>query len=243
MPWIDSLAMPSDVDRQIQRSADLLQRVSARQLHKRARSAARRTKRAVKYMAISVTAILVAMLGWAILSPIGFQGVMIMALAIPLALILSVVLSAERSVPVTELGSTDLLALPAATERWLDTQRRALPGPAIPLLDRISERLEALSPQLQGLNPQELAAHEVRQLLSEHLPQLISGYKAIPQELRRVERNGRVPDRQLLDSLSLIEEEIGEMTENLARGDLDRLAAHGRYLELKYAEMKQIGQS
>jgi hypothetical protein len=83
---------------------------------------------------------------------------------------------------------------------------------------------------------------EVRALLSEHLPQLVSGYRSIPRDLRRVESNGRVPDRQLIDGLSLIEKEIGEMTENLARGDLDRLAAHGRYLEIKYQEMKEIGQ-
>ncbi|HEX7854247.1 MAG TPA: hypothetical protein VF503_11180 [Sphingobium sp.] len=99
-----------------------------------------------------------------------------------------------------------------------------------------------MAPQLHQLNPQEPAAREVRALLAEHLPQLVTGYQSIPPELRRVERNGRVPDRQLIDGLSLIEREIGEMTEDLARGDLDKLAAHGRYLELRYEEMKQIGE-
>ncbi|MFT3967306.1 MAG: hypothetical protein QM690_15625 [Sphingobium sp.] len=235
--------MPSDVDRQIQRSAELLQRVSARQLHKRARSAARRVKRTVKYAAVSVTAIIVVTLGWAILSPVGLQGLLIAALAILLALIGSVLLSGERPVPRAELARTDLPTLPAATERWLDAQRRALPATVMPVLDRIGARLENLAPQLRNLNPQEPAANEVRMLLTEHLPQLVGGYLSIPPELRRTARNGRVPDRQLVDGLTLIEEEIGEMTSDLARGDLDRLAAHGRYLELKYAEMKEIGRS
>ncbi|MET0366108.1 MAG: hypothetical protein ABW169_15805 [Sphingobium sp.] len=232
--------MPSDVDRQIQRSAELLQRMSARQLHRRARSAARRVKRAAQYAVISVTAIIVATLGWAILSPIGLEGVLISAMLILLALIGSVLLSGERTVAAEALGRTDLLALPSATERWLDGQRRMLPAPALTIVDRIGTRLEALSPQLRDLNPQEPAAQQVRMLLSDHLPQLVNGYGAIPPELRRVERNGRVPDRQLIDGLSLIEQEIGELTENLASGDLDKLAVHGRYLELKYSETKDI---
>lgn len=233
--------MPTDVDRQIQRSAELLQRVSARQLHKRARSAGRRVKRTVKYAVLSVTAILVAAIGWAILSPIGFQGILLVGLAIFAALVLSAMLSGERPVPQQALETLEITALPAATERWLDGQRAALPAPATPILDRIGERLEALAPQLLDLDPRTPAAVEVRALLSDHLPQLVTGYQAIPPELRRVERNGRVPDRQLVEGLSLIEQEIGEMTEDLARGDLDRLAAHGRYLELKYQEMKEIG--
>jgi hypothetical protein len=32
------------------------------------------------------------------------------------------------------------------------------------------------------------------------------------------------------------------VTGQLARGDLDSLATHTRYLELKYQEMKEIGQ-
>ena len=234
--------MPSDVDRQIQRSTELLGRVSARQLHRRARGAARRARRMARYALFSLSAILLVTLAWAIMTPIGLEGVLIAGLAMLLAVIASVLFSGERRVPVTALGRTDLPALPATTERWLDAQRPALPAPALAIIDRIGVRLEALTPQLQTLNPQEPAAQDVRMLLSDHLPQLIEGYRSIPQELRRVERNGRVPDRQLIDGLSLIEQEIGDMTENLAHGDLDRLAAHGRYLELKYAEMKQIGQ-
>lgn len=32
------------------------------------------------------------------------------------------------------------------------------------------------------------------------------------------------------------------MTEQLASGDLDKLAAHNRYLELKYIEAKELGE-
>lgn len=241
MPRIDTLAMPSDVDRQIQRSAELLQRVSARQIQRRARSAVRRVRRTATYAFAGVSTILLVAILWSLIVPIGFQGVMLTGLAILLTLVASVLLSGERAMETVELNRTDLLTLPGATERWLETRRRALPAPAMPILDRIGARLEGLAPQLHMLNPREPAALEVRALLSEHLPQLVDGYRAIPQDLRRVERNGRLPDRQLLDGLALIEREIGEMTESLARGDLDRFAAHGRYLELRYDDPEDIG--
>lgn len=235
--------MATDVDRQIARSAELLQRMSARHIQKRARAATRRVKRAARYAAISLSTIIAITIVWAIISPIGIGGVLLAALAMFAALILSVLFSGERPVPSARLAKTELLALPAATESWLDAQRRALPAPAIPILDRIGQRLEGLTPQLASVQPDGAAAVEVRTLLAEHLPELIQGYRAIPAELRQTERNGRIPDRQLIDGLSLIEAEISEMTEKLAHGDIDKLAIHGRYLELRYQETRELGGS
>jgi hypothetical protein len=145
------------------------------------------------------------------------------------------------NVTMAKLGETDLKTLPLKTEIWLESQRKALPAPAIPILDAIGIRLETLAPQLARLNPQEPAALEVRRLLSDHLPELVTGYQSIPAPLRAQPRNGRVPDAQLVEGLSVIEQEIGTMTEQLASGDLDKLAAHNRYLEVKYLEAKELG--
>lgn len=233
--------MGSDVDRQIERSAELIRRMSRRQIGKRARSAGRRAKRAATYASISVAAILLVTLCWGIVAPIGLGGVLAAMLAMGIAVILSVLLSGERIVATRNLGRIDLKALPQATERWLEAQRASLPAAAMPLLDRLGERLDMMVPQLQSLNPDAPAAREVQALLSDHLPNLITGYQSIPRDLRRVERNGRLPDRQLIESLTLIEREIGDMTEELARGDLDSLSAHGRYLEMKYRDEPEIG--
>jgi len=112
----------------------------------------------------------------------------------------------------------------------------------VKLIDSIGVRLETLAPQLSRLNPQEPAAVEVRKLLSDHLPELVTGYQSIPEPLRREERNGRVPEQQLIDGLSVIDGEIDRMTEQLASGDLDKLATQNRFLELKYQEAKALGE-
>jgi hypothetical protein len=75
---------------------------------------------------------------------------------------------------------------------------------------------------------------EVRKLIGEQLPELVKGYSRVPEPLRRVERNGLTPDQQLAQGLQLIDDEIAEMTSQLAQGDLDALATRGRFLQIKY---------
>ncbi len=110
-----------------------------------------------------------------------------------------------------------------------------MPAPAVSLADAIGIKLDTLSSQLATLGEDEpMAASEVRKLLGEQLPELIRGYQRVPEPLRRVERNGRTPDQQLVDGLRIIDTEIAAMTQQLAQGDLDSLATRERYLQIKY---------
>lgn len=234
--------MPSEIDRQIARSAELLNRVSDRRLRKRARGVVRRARRAVKYSLIGIATVLVGAVIWGFMAPLGFGGLVTIFFALMAAIVIAILLSAERPVEMASLAQTDLKALPRKTEIWLENQRLALPAPATPLLDSIGQRLEMLGPQLASLDPHEPAAVEVRRLLADHLPELVSGYQSIPAPLRNRETNGRVPDQQLVEGLNVIDQEMAFISQQLASGDLDKLATHKRYLEMKYQEVKQIGQ-
>jgi hypothetical protein len=223
----------------------ILRRHSERGQSLSARARARRNAGIMRKLG-RITAVAFAILiaavvtGWFI--PLGANGVMIVLAALILATLLVALLPSERTVKATALAETDLKALPLQTEIWLESQRKALPAPAVKLIDSIGVRLETLAPQLSRLNPQEPAAVEVRKLLSDHLPELVTGYQSIPEPLRREERNGRVPEQQLIDGLSVIDGEIDRMTEQLASGDLDKLATQNRFLELKYQEAKALGE-
>ena len=140
----------------------------------------------------------------------------------------------QRAPSFERLQQVDLKALPAQTGRWLDAQRPALPAPAINLVDQIGIKLDALTPQLASLDENEPAAAEIRKLVGEQLPEFIKGYERVPSALRGVERNGKSPDQQLVEGLSVIGREIDEMAAQLAQGDLDALSTRGRYLEIKY---------
>ncbi len=167
----------------------------------------------------------------------GLLGIAGWAAVFALVLVATFVMLAmpTRPAPRAEkLATVPLKALPAQTGRWLETQRPALPAPALVVLDGISTRLDTLAVQLERLPEEAPAAAELRKLLGEQLPEFVKGYAQVPPELRRAERNGTTPDAQLVDGLKLIDQEISEMTEQLAQGDLDSLATHGRFLELKY---------
>ena len=189
----------------------------------------------VSRAAVAVGAVLIgAGIIGTVINGIGFSGVMITALAMAAAAY-ALLRYPKMPMPTTEsLRQTDLATLAGKTEMWLESQRPALPAPAITLMQDIGLRLDQLAPQLQNLGENDPAAREVRKLVGEHLPELINGYKRIPETLKRKEHGGKTPEQQLVDGLKLIDREIETMTGQISRGELDKLATRGRYLELKY---------
>ena len=235
--------MPSDVDDIVLRSQEVLDRTrmggGAPQRARKRREA--EVMKRIGRIAVADFAIIVAavVIGWFV--PLGMFGALaVMALLIAATVVLAVAPGAPE--PKAEsLPGVPLRTLPLQTEAWLDRQRPALPAPALTLVDAIGVRLETLAPQLASLDESEPAAAEIRKLVGEQLPELVKGYGRVPESLRRVPRNGRTPDEQLVDGLKVIEEEIGEMTASLAQGDLDSLATRGRYLQIKYRDDEIAG--
>ena len=188
-------------------------------------------------IALAVVAILVAFTVVGMVMPVGIMGALLLMVLLVAAVAGLAVWPSDAAPappPPDKLRTVDLKTLPAQTGRWLSAQRQALPAPARGVADRIGTRLEVLSPQLGSVDPADEAALELRRLIGEQLPAFVNDYARVPGPLRSVERNGRTPDRELVDGLSLIEREIASMTERLAQGDLDNLATRGRYLEMKY---------
>lgn len=236
----------NEVDAQIERAREVMARISqdyrgtAQVAVKRVRRQARSALRRVILIAIANAAILIAAMVTGLILPggIGIFGALA-AMLLMLAVTLMIALApAPRAPSPAKLAQVDIKALPGQTERWLEAQRPRLPAPAINLVDRIGQRLETLSPQLAAVDNDTVEAMEVRRLIGEQLPAFLRDYERVPEPLRRVERNGRTPDAQLVDGLKLIEQEIGDMTQRLAQADLDSLSTRGRYLEMKYREEK-----
>lgn len=205
------------------------------------RGGAQAIGRRLTRIAVADTAILVVAFVVGLVMPIGIMGaVLVMALLLSATLLLAV-WPQDRAPPPEKLRTVDLRALPAQTERWLDSQRPALPPPARAMVDRIGTRLDALSPQLARVDGDTEDALELRRLIGEQLPAFVADYARVPATLRQVERNGRTPDGELVDGLKLIEHEIGQMTQRLAEHDLDSLSTRGRFLEMKYQDDGDVG--
>lgn len=227
----------TDVDRQIARAGELLDRTRA---DRQARSARRRQgvtlarRLALVGWADAIIVLVAIAIGWFV--PIGMGGALLVGLLLIAVTAFLLFATLTPTVRVEQLTQVPLKALPAKTEQWLDTQRKLLPAPAQTLVDGIGVRLETLAPQLATLDEGEPAAIEVRKLIGEQLPELLKGYAKVPPPLRGVARNGKSPDAQLTDALRLIDSEIGEMSAQIAQGDLDSLETRGRFLEIKYRD-------
>ena len=227
----------SEVDEQIARSTELLNRTSERyrSLGERRRAAQGQTiVKRLGRIAIADVAILVAamVIGW--FMPLGIGGAMLVMLLLIAVTVALAIFPTTLEIKPETFHQTPLRILPLKTEQWLDRQRAAMPMQAARQVDGIGQRLETLGPQLAGLDENTPAAGEIRKLLADNLPGLVESYAKVPPPLRTVERNGKTPDQQLVEGLAVIDREIAQMTEQLAAGNLDLLATRGRYLQIKY---------
>jgi len=138
-----------------------------------------------------------------------------------------------------DLNTGDVRHMVARTELWLESQRPALPPPAVTLVDKIGTQLDALGLQLETVDPAHPAAQETRKLVGETLPGMVDAYRRIPTQLRREQRAGSSPDQQIVESLGKISTEIDQVTRQLAAGALDDLAVRTRYLDYKYGDAEE----
>lgn len=236
----------TELGRAVERAEAVLHRVRSETTGIAARGRRRRWAvlvRRVKRAMLAIIGIMVAAVVAGIVLPggIGMGGFLLTMLAMMIVGLTILLWPAESETTPAALVQTDLKQLPQRTEEWLEKQRPALPAPAIRLVDTIGTRLDALAPQLATLDPGVPVAAELRKLMAEELPELVAGYQRVPANLRRDESRGISPDRQLVEGLTVVESELARMGEQLARGDLDRLATQNRYLELKYRGVDDAG--
>ena len=91
---------------------------------------------------------------------------------------------------------------------------------ALSLFHAMAERVPAYK--------QFLKKHQVNH---EHI-KTIADFKTVPTIDK--DNGGKTPEQQLVDGLKLIDREIETMTGQIARGELDKLATRGRFLEIRY---------
>lgn len=226
-----------DLGRALERAEAVLDRVRSESSGIASRGRRRRLVALIRRLKLAIMAALAVMIAATVIGlfvPIGIGGFFLAMMTTLLVAGVILFWPGTREADPAALVRTDIRLLPQQTEAWLERQRVALPAPAVRLIDGIAARLDALSPQLAGLDEGMPAAAELRKLMAVELPELLSGYQRVPAAMRRDESRGPSPDRQLADGLVVVDGELARIAAQLARGDLDRLATQNRYLELKY---------
>jgi len=169
-----------------------------------------------------------------LLGGIGFTGVMMVALAVMAAAFVFGNYPKVKVPKREELKQGSPQEMVANTELWLEQQTPALPAPAISVVERLGVQLDALGLQLETIDAQHPAMHDVRELVGEYIPETIDNYRKIPEHLRAEKHTGKSADERLTDSLGKLSGEIDRVTRQLAEGAMDDLAIKDRYLEYRY---------
>ena len=230
--------MASEVDITLEKANATLDRVRASQMRHGNGYARRHVRRMQRFALMLVAGIFALFIGAgvfsAIVAPLGFYGVMLVALGALAVVVLAGLFSRDTPLRPEAMAQAPLPELADRANRWLEQQRPALPAPAKSLADSLGERIAALQPTIERLGENTPEAAEVRRLVSQELPELISSYQRVPKAMRTINRNGRVAETELVEGMRLLDREIDSIGRTLAETDIDRLASHKRYLELRY---------
>ncbi|WP_419826400.1 hypothetical protein [Sphingomonas sp.] len=228
----DILAHAEEFMGRIERYMSPEGRAAKKRQRERQRARARLVARRLVLATAAILAVAIMVGAW---TPLGMFGFLAMLLAMALAWAAIILWSQPGEATPERIATTALAQLPSQTGEWLDRQRALLPAPAQRQVDQLALSLDAIGPQLAALDPKLPEAIEVRRLIGDELPELVRGYQRVPPSLRRQPLDGGPsPDRQLVDGLTTIEEEVRRMNARLAAGDLKALATQNRFLEIKY---------
>lgn len=185
-------------------------------------------------VAIGVVSFLTIVIG--LITPIGMFGFLAaVGLAIGIAALLAFV-PGERAAkaPSADLPNGQMVQ---RFDSYLYRTRAALPAPARAEIDAISARLASLKASLERVETLDPKAQDARRLMSIHLPGLIDRYLNVPAEFRRQEDSeGLTVDQRLVEGLSAARAAIEEISQDLAKSDLDAFQTQGRFIKSRYGE-------
>ena len=219
-----------------------------RQLDERdgpARAAARRERqrlnadlgRRLKRIGVGIGLISIGTIVVGLVTPIGMFGFLAaVGLAIGIAAMVAFLPSQERTAaaPTADLPNG---AMVQRFDSYIYRSRAALPAPAQGQLDAISAALPALKQTLERVDALDPNAQDARRLMSIHLPGLIDRYRQVPPAFRD-ERDGEgiSVDERLVEGLAAGRAALAEISETLARADMNAFETQGRFIQSRYGE-------
>ena len=189
---------------------------------------------------IGVVSIVTIVIG--LITPIGMFGFLAaVGLAIGVAALLAFMPAEASSVkaPTPDLPNG---AMVQRFDSYIYRTRAALPAPAQSELDAISAALPSLKQTLERVDALDPNAQDARRLMSLHLPGLIDRYRQVPESFRsEADGNGVSVDERLVEGLAAGRAALAEISEKLARADMNAFETQGRFIKSRYGEERIDG--
>ena len=122
----------------------------------------------------------------------------------------------------------------------LDAQVRAVTGqvPAEVMAKILSIRqtISGILPASGSLPPASPVWFVIERTATDYLPRSLENYLSLPRlyATRQPVRNGKTPKDLLLEQLTLLDDKMKEIAQDMHQHDADRLLANGRFLEDRF---------
>lgn len=190
-------------------------------------------------MAIGLVSFATIVIG--LILPIGMFGFLAaVGLAIGIAGLLAVMPRRETAAaPAPDLPNGEMVQ---RFDSYIYRTRAALPAPAQAELDAISAALPPLRQTLERVDSLEPAAQDARRLMSVHLPGLIDRYRHVPPAYRgEQDGEGITVDQRLVEGLAAGRTALREISEALAKSDLNAFETQGRFIKSRYGDQQIEG--
>ena len=198
--------------------------------------------RRLKRIGVGIGLVSIAAIVVGLVTPIGMFGFLAaVGLAIGIAAMVAFLPSQERSAaaPSADLPNGTMVQ---RFDSYIYRSRAALPAPAQGQLDAISAALPALKQTLERIDALDPNAQDARRLMSVHLPGLIDRYRLVPSAFRdERDGDGISVDERLVEGLAAGRAALGEISERLARADMNAFETQGRFIQSRYGEERIDG--
>ena len=122
----------------------------------------------------------------------------------------------------------------------LDTQVRIITGKVPPEVMakvlKIRQIIYGILPRVGNLAPGSPELFIIERTATNYLPTSLQAYLNLPRAYATLHavQDGKTPKEILLDQLTLLENKMSEVADDVHRNDADRLLANGRFLEERF---------
>jgi hypothetical protein len=105
-------------------------------------------------------------------------------------------------------------------------------------LESIRRSITEVLPKLADARGFDDNLYTVRETVLRYLPETLANYAALPPAFRatRVLKTGKTARDLLTQQLTILDDQLKEVVDNVARGDAEALLANGKFLEDKFRE-------
>lgn len=234
----DKVARTLEIVERVNRTLDEKQGSVASAARRERQRTLERYGRALSRAAMVVLAVSVITIIIGLIKPIGMIGFLAaVALAAGIAALIffhDVFGEAKASIVPKDATNGEMVQ---RFDSYLFQSRRALPRPAQEVVDDISAHLATLKATLERVDPLDPDAQDARRLMSVHLPGLVERYANVPPAYRsQPDAEGKTVDERLIEGLGAARSALNEVSDRLARRDMDAFQTQGRFIQSKYGE-------